>query len=309
MVGKPMTQFVDPNIKRKELIIRTHLSTSPVIVDDIPTFSLIEFNLTELCNRRCIFCPRVDPNVYPNRSTFIQEELYEKIMQDLAAFSFSGRVVYSAFSEPLFHNRLDRLIQISKRYCPGASVEIVSNGDLVHPKKLRWLFSAGLDTLSVSMYDGPHQIEHFLEMKKEVGLRDDQFILRKRYPATDNNFGMNISNRAGALDITLVGMRSLESPLPRPCFYPYYELLVDYDGTVLLCPHDWGKHLKAGNLRDQSVLEVWNGGVLTSVRGRLGQSDRSVSPCSLCNIDGTLMGEEHFEMWERYYKKHGNPER
>ena len=27
----------------------------------------VEFNPTELCNRTCHFCPRVDPEVYPNR--------------------------------------------------------------------------------------------------------------------------------------------------------------------------------------------------------------------------------------------------
>ena len=28
----------------------------------------VEINPTELCNRRCSFCPRSDPSVYPNRS-------------------------------------------------------------------------------------------------------------------------------------------------------------------------------------------------------------------------------------------------
>ena len=28
---------------------------------------VIEINLTELCNRKCVFCPRVDPKIFPNR--------------------------------------------------------------------------------------------------------------------------------------------------------------------------------------------------------------------------------------------------
>ena len=29
---------------------------------------IISINPTELCTRRCEFCPRADPNVYPNRN-------------------------------------------------------------------------------------------------------------------------------------------------------------------------------------------------------------------------------------------------
>ena len=35
----------------------------------------VELNTTELCNRKCVFCPRVDPGVYPNRSLHLSVQL------------------------------------------------------------------------------------------------------------------------------------------------------------------------------------------------------------------------------------------
>jgi len=59
------TRFTDPNIKRKREVLNTHLEAHHEQLD-CPPLSLVEFNLTGLCNRTCEFCPRVDPEVFPN---------------------------------------------------------------------------------------------------------------------------------------------------------------------------------------------------------------------------------------------------
>ena len=45
-------------------------------------------------------------------------------------------------------------------------------------EKLLKLFEIGLTQISVSLYDGPHQIEKFKKLQKEAGLSDEQFDLR-----------------------------------------------------------------------------------------------------------------------------------
>ena len=44
---------------------------------------VIEINLTELCNRKCVFCPRVDPKIFPNRNLHTDLKTTEKIAIDL----------------------------------------------------------------------------------------------------------------------------------------------------------------------------------------------------------------------------------
>ena len=48
----------------------------------------IELNTTELCNRTCVFCPRHDSEVYPNRNLHMSVEDAEVIAKNLSNFKF-----------------------------------------------------------------------------------------------------------------------------------------------------------------------------------------------------------------------------
>lgn len=294
------TKFVDPNIARKGKVVEHHRAGK---VDfRLPPLSVTEFNLTGLCNRKCAFCPRVNPEIYPNVNEFISLELYKKIMKGLQEIGFDGTILYSAFSEPLLHKQIERLIRLSKEYCPDARIEIVTNGDFVSAEKLRGLFKAGLSTLCISMYDGPHQVKPFRAMQKELGLTDDQFILRVRYLPKEEHYGITLSNRAGTLTMEDIGIAPLEDPLRKRCHYPFYEMMVDYDGSVPLCPHDWGKKLVVGDLNRQSIQEVWNSHIMKRVRMNLASNSRDFPPCNTCDVDGTLIGQGHFDQWQEHYR-------
>ena len=53
------------------------------IIEDRPLFSWIDINITELCNRKCIFCPRVDPDKYPNQNINMSIDLAKNIGSQL----------------------------------------------------------------------------------------------------------------------------------------------------------------------------------------------------------------------------------
>ena len=294
-------RFLDPNIPRKRGVLDRHINARYQGAGSPPFLSLIEFNLSGLCNRKCVFCPRVDPAVYPNVNEHIPLELYEKIMSELAEVDYDGMILYSAFGEPLLYKNIETVLELSKEYCPNVRIETVTDGDFVTPSKIRALFGAGLDTLLISMYDGPHQQEQFEAMMEEVGLSEKQFVLRKRWLPPEEHFGITLNNRAGMVEIPEAGIGKLSEPLKRPCFYPFYQVLVDYDGAVLLCPHDWGKKLIVGNLRDRTIHELWSSPIMRRVRLNLANSDRRFPPCRDCDVDGTLMGREHHDRWVAYY--------
>lgn len=295
-------QFLDPNIPRKGDNLQRHLEAMTSESTGPPIFSLIEFNLSGLCNRKCVFCPRSDPEVFPNINQHLPVELYEKIMIELASVSYDGMLLYSAFGEPLLYKNIEILIAMSKSYCPNVRIESVTDGDFVTVEKLRALFDAGLDSLLISMYDGPHQEPIFREIIETAGLTDAQVILRKRWLPPEEHYGITLSNRAGLVTLTELGIGPTKESLKRPCYYPYYQMLVDYDGSVLLCPHDWGKKLVVGNLNRDNILDIWDSRTMKRVRNSLSVSDRSFAPCDKCDVDGTLMGESHFERWQNYYK-------
>ena len=63
----------------------------------------VQINPTELCNRKCSFCPRHDPNIYKNQSKHISFETIEKLCNDLNNINFNNRIGFAGFGEPLLH--------------------------------------------------------------------------------------------------------------------------------------------------------------------------------------------------------------
>ena len=294
--------YFDPNIERKGAIINGHVSEVP-LVNGVPSFSVVECNICGLCNRKCVFCPRHDPKLYPNKKEYMSISLYEKIMRDLHTIDYRGEVLFSGYCEPLMHPQLFELISLTKKYCSESKLEIVTNGDFLTTEKLDLFFESGLDNICVSLYDGPHQIAKFERMKQNAGLNNKQFILRIRYLPKEKHFGITMSNRAGLLNMGEIGIAPLRQPMRRSCYYPFYSFIIDCDGSVFLCPHDWIKKLKIGNLDEMSVFEVWNSDLMNGLRKRLIKRDRNFTPCKMCDVQGTLMGRKHFKLWKKYLEE------
>jgi radical SAM protein with 4Fe4S-binding SPASM domain len=289
-------RFIDKSTERKKAIVKDNFT----IIGDVPLFSIIEFNITGSCNRSCSFCPVSDPAVYTKTSDGLDVQLFEKIVRDLVEINYSGKILFSAFSEPLLHKQVEELIATARKNLPNVRIEMVSNGDVLTTKKLKKLFDAGLDTINISMYDGAHQIEHFTKMREEANVNEDGIVLRRRY-FENGNYGITISNRSGLVNSNEFRDENeasiTELPLKHQCYYPFYMILVDYNGDVLLCPHDWNKTLKFGNLKNEKLFDIWRGKVLNSIRKRLANSDRDFGGCKACDVLGTVIGKESFDAW------------
>lgn len=292
-------RYADFNIERKNKMQDMHLEQAPPLPGGEPIFAHIEFSICGLCNRTCSFCPRADAKVYPNRKEYLSLDLYRKILNELAEVNYFGRLSYSGFSEPFYHKGLPEMCRMTKEILPRSTLEIVTNGDLLKPAKLRAMFDAGLDRIIVSMYDGPEQIGKLEGIRDAAGISADRMLLRARYLPPEQNYGINLSNRAGTVtNMTHVGVRVPSEPMRHPCFYTHYRMMVDHTGEVLLCPHDWGKRLVVGNLNRENIIDVWTGKVLSRARSRLGRGDRRFPPCNVCDVEGTLQGRHHFEAWQ-----------
>ena len=49
-------------------------------------------------------------------------------------------------------------------------------------------------------------------------------------------------------------------------------------------------------------FEIWNGKIYKKYRKNLLSADRSASPCSNCNADGTVHGYKHAKDWKNFFK-------
>jgi radical SAM protein with 4Fe4S-binding SPASM domain len=259
-----------------------------------PLFSWLDLSLTELCNRSaghkkaCVFCPRIDPTFYPNQKLHMSLALAGKIADELRSLEYRGVVVLCGFGEPLLHPQLLELVSLFK----GIRLEVVTNGDFLTPLKIAALSEAGVNYFVVSMYDGPEQIEKFTARFAEAGCTD--YILRDRWHTEADDFGLKLTNRAGTVGI---GQQD-EIDTHRPCHYLTYQMTIDWNGDVLLCPQDWYKKVKFGNAAGQSLMEAWNSSAMHKRRLNLIEGKRCDAPCNGCNTDGTLHGYNHAPQWK-----------
>jgi radical SAM protein with 4Fe4S-binding SPASM domain len=286
-----LTEATRANLVRKAEYA-DHVQLLP---DGTPLPSWIDISVTELCNRSagspkaCAFCPRINPEIYPNQKLHMDVRLATKIADELHALEYEAAVIFCGFGEPLLHPHLEEIVRPFK----GLRVEVVTNGDRLTSERICKLFCSGVSYMAVSMYDGPHQIEHFDDMFIDAGCSYNEFILRDRWHGPEADYGLKLTNRAGTIDA------GNQQPVgtDTKCFYPSYSMAIDWNGDVLLCVQDWNKRLKFGNLGTSSLVECWVSTALHKRRMQLQKGDRTASPCNSCNAEGTCHGAAHVQAW------------
>ena len=138
-----------------------------------------------------------------------------------------------------------------------------------------------------------------LAFLSQRNLSDKEVVIRDRSFSSKKDFGLTISNRAGMLNNAEYTIMPLKEKMQHPCFYPSYTFFMDYNGDVLMCAHDWGKKRILGNLNKKSFLEIWTSQIAKISRKKLNNSDRGFSPCNVCDVHGTLIGEKHSKAWDK----------
>ena len=108
-----------------------------------------------------------------------------------------------------------------------------------------------------------------------------------------NLFGITLSNRSGLMTDAEFKIEALKEPLKKPCYIPSYTFFLDYQGDVLMCPHDWGKKVILGDLNKEKLKDIWFSKKFMRIRKMLNKSNRNFTPCNVCDVEGTFMGEKN----------------
>ncbi len=285
-----MNKYTDPNIQFKKLTVEKNFQFISINGKELPLPTEIEISESGTCNRKCSFCPRSAPG-FEDKKEFISNDLFNKLCDELMSFNYLGTIRFSGFVEPLIDKNIYNLIKNAREKIPLVNIELVTNGDPLNKKRLAKLFESGLNKILISVYDTEEDYYRFINLCKDYGLNEKQFIVRKRYLSEDEDFGIALSNRAGMMSDAEYKIDNLKEPLKNPCYIPSYTFFLDYQGDVLICPHDWGKKIILGNFNLQSLKEIWFSKKAIKIRSLLNQSNRNFSPCNVCDVDGTLLGE------------------
>lgn len=280
---------------KKNLERRSEVVDVTSLHKGLPNPTWVELSLIDVCNRKCIFCPKSNENIAPDTYQKMTRKIIDEIHDQLLDINFSGTISLCGYGEPLLHKDITYIV---KKLSNVSTVEIVTNGDVLSASRMQDLNLAKISKILVSMYDGPEQIEKFKNMTKQANIPEEMVILRDRWHDKYNDFGVKLTNRAGTIS---TGKQESKDKY-KTCFYPTYQFLIDWNGDVFLCPQDWQRRVSMGNVMQETIYEIWQGKILSSYRKNLLLGKRCASPCKECNADGTLLGKNHAKIWKSIYK-------
>ncbi|MDF1561775.1 MAG: radical SAM protein [Deltaproteobacteria bacterium] len=300
---------------------------------DLPFPKTVTIDTTNFCNLKCSMCAHKEMQREQGR---MEWGLYTKIIDEIAAKAPDTRVLLAFFGEPLLLRKHDegredlRSIDSMIRYAKDAGCEDVAintNGVLLDSEMAHRLTGAGLDRMYVGIdattsetYDKVRvggvysevvaNVRNFLELQqKQPGNRrcyvQVQFIEMDENAHELEGFiklwkgsGADIKVRkkvtwTGMVDAVSGGAEKGDRHL---CYWAMNTLAITHVGDVTMCSADPEARFVAGNVREQSLEEVWTGRMKElRQQHRRGEWGALPFPCNDCD-DWSVSFDDEYEI-------------
>lgn len=262
---------------------------------------MVEIEVFSHCNRRCWFCPNsfIDRK---SKNIHMPEKYYLKVLKELSAVEYAGTVSYSRYNEPLSDDVIFTRIAQARRFLPQARLHTNTNGDYLRADTILKLTEAGLNSLNIQCYlneNEPFSLPLIKDRIASVAARikldfDEILNTAERYEVKFRYNAMDI--RCYALNFKTMGTNRGDSvdkiaPVKRlaPCFVPFHNLYVDYNGSVMPCCNlrsDNPRHRNfiLGNIAGTSLQKIFTSRKLCDMRKMLSGYGPKIPPCSSCNF-------------------------
>jgi len=265
-------------------LLRTGIRFRPPVTNFPP---MVMIDTTTRCNLACSHCPN---SILAEDTSWLgdmETDLYRKIVDEIADENPDTLLRPFDGGEPLMRKDLGKLIGYAKKR-GIRRVSINTNGLLMNRKRAKELIDAGLDDVEFSIdaftaetyrkirgsrhYDRLiGNIEEFLKLRRE--LRPSltvtvSFVSQPDNKHEEKTFTEHWSSIVDRVDIRplhehggLVPItgRSAEVTGNRwPCPFLWNRIIVNHDGKVRFCEFDWKADHALGDVRLQSLKEIWN---------------------------------------------------
>jgi radical SAM protein with 4Fe4S-binding SPASM domain len=285
----------------------TQLSPAPSapapVLEPVPLFTRIQIQTVSWCNRSCAFCPS---GKFPVDKVFMSVAVYHRIIDQLQALNYTGRISPYLMNESLLDKRLPDLIAYTREHCPASWIAINTNGDALSERLLERLFAAGLNSLDVNAYDSPAQhAEHVALATRFVARHGDitfctsysnSFFQGDNIPRSTRVLNCrdmsyweprflaklatpDLQNRSG----NVPEARQVTAPLPLGCPRPWQQMYVNHRGEAVLCCNDWRFEVIMGDTAQATLGEIWMNDKYQKYRRNLQQKNRAMPLCATCD--------------------------
>ncbi len=253
--------------------------------DEAPLPEIVQIESTNICNAKCVFCPRDD---MARKQGVMDMELFKKVVDECVELGIEHVRMHN-YGEPFVDRQLVEKVRYAKQ--KGVpQVGMISNGSLITETAARGMIEAGLDAINISVdasgkevfertrvglkYDKViANVERLLALRDASGKRRPKLILsfvRQNNDEDEHAFIEHWRARADKIHVTdlhnWAGTLNQKSDVNYPCYRPWLTFTALWDGRVALCCADFDGRTILGDLRTHTIKEIWNSDAYRAVR-------------------------------------------
>lgn len=281
----------------------------------------VMIDVSSVCNLRCQFCPHGNSKTREQMPQAVMDvELAKKCIDDLTLFEDKiKKLSFYALGEPLLNKNLPEIIRYAADRNIAESLEITTNGTLLNHQKSEALIEAGITLIDLSLYGlNAESYQNFsgISLDFEAFVEEIRYLYQIRRQA---ELVLKISKAVCATPQEqekfyhifgdICDKICLESPAPiwydvdieiadkernvygetvrhkEVCAVPFYTMLVNSNGIVSPCGSDWNIKLPVGNVREKSLVSIWNSEEYKKLYVNLLKDGcANMTPCKNCHM-------------------------
>lgn len=299
-----------------------------MITLDFPQHIFIE--TTSLCNLKCKICPRISGNTLIGNMDF---NLFKKIIDEAKQYGPRTFCLH-LFGEPLLAPRFIDEINYIKKNNPKNSIVLTTNGTLLNKEIAQAMINAPVDKVAISFMstekenykkltgvdkldEVENNIENLIKIKKENKSLKPKIIVRMILEDYNKNEAKLFKNKwrnydvitevrqahnyGGNVDFGEVRDEKNKEIKRWPCYHFWLSPAIHWNGDFSICCNDYNRKAVLGNVKNQSVNELWNSLALQNFRKQQLKGNYKIpSICEKCNV--WTMYNDIFFFWQKNKK-------
>lgn len=309
--------------------------------DNLPLDSplVVYVEPSSFCNLECTFCPQ-----HTGRGEFptfnMNLKTFQKTLDDISTFNTKPSLMrFCGIGDPLFNKEISEIIKMVSASNVVQRTEVITNGILLNDERIN-TFSEHLGRIIISVeglsesdystfslrkinfdkfvsnikkfYETkerkckihvkihnaavitPERKKRFFEIFESIS--DEIFIenLVDLWPEKKSNLGVDAGHR----------FESSPPPEAKVCPQIFKSMQVNADGRVLPCCVDWKSMNVIGDIKKNSLKDIWHGGTLKELQKKHLLGERGTfSPCKGCKHNEFSEKDNLDEKAELIYEK------
>ena len=255
-------------------------------------------------------------------------ENFNHIANELKTLPKLKQLNFFMMGEPLVNKNISKIISQSKEMDLSEWYMVSTNGSLLTKEKFKDLCDSGLDYLRVSIFGSNEQIHSKTTQSKIKLSRVKENLVNFQKFKKDNGYekprtmakmidtGQNEENDEFLKTFTGVGDETLIEPLTNwndpeegnlaqkdhdyllstdhykkkkeTCPFVFYSLVIHSDLKVSVCCVDWEKKTLIGDLKNETLKDIWNGEKLREIQLlHINKRKNEIDGCKNCTYLNT----------------------